>query len=1232
LTTTILNCPPKEETMGNSILVKLRPNFGFAAAASKVNLRPLYEGPRAVNMFGMSDAPTWYMADLPDTTGPNPWDLAHARVADQLGVDASAVMFAEPDLDQSFDERTGNVEPVAPGPALTGEPAQHIGQSGANGKVLGPSTGWHLENDFSQLKSARDSVVFSDPRTRIAHIDTGYDPHHPARPERVILEHSFVEGDPDPNKAQSGSTLNLLPENLDHGTGTIGILAGRQVPLLNNDYLGGAPFADIVAMRIGDSVILIDGGSFFRRLQFKTSAFVQALRFAIDNRCNVISMSLGGLPSKAWSETVNAAYDAGICICAAAGNYYTHLPHSLVYPARYRRVLAVCGAMADHTPYFNIQHPDFQGSWGPASCMEEAIASYTPNIPWPVYKTDEIRENGEGTSAATPQVAAAVALWYEKYKQIQLSGWQRVEAARKALFKSAKAAINDADGLHCGHGILQARAALDIDPSQLQLEQTPPDEDSFGFFRVVTGLGISEKPPREVMFNLELTQLYLESNELQKIIPDPAAALDEKTQRKFMDAVISNPGASVALRKQIADRYPAVYPKNAPPKQIEFELEARPVTEKEIKLADPPFRRLRCYAVDPSFSTQLETASINDVVLNVRWETLEVSYEPTKKKESQSTTGDKGKKKEFRGEYLKVPREDFKVRDRTLSFLVDLNDPKLLAQDGWPPSEGNPEFHQQMVYAVAMKTIGHFEKALGRRVLWRANDKNEFVGQLTLKPHAMLQANAYYSPREIALLFGYFQASANDSSDLVPNSRVYACLSHDIIAHETTHAILDGMHKQFNEPTNLDVLAFHEAFADIVALMQHFTIPEILENVITRTRGDLESESIMGALAVQFGKAMGGRGALRDAIGKLDKDGKWTRQKPDPSDYEKTKEPHARGALLVAAVFDAFLAIYKTRTADLLRIYTGGTGVLPAGAIHPDLVHRLAAEAAKTAGHVLNMCIRALDYIPPVDITFGEYLRGVITADTDMVPDDRYHYRVAFVESFRKRGMYPLDLDTLSVDTLRWQGVDLFEPIKDPAVRTQFEKVLGDMLAQLKEFSDACFYIPTRSELFTVTQEQITKLERKLKRILKALPQDQRQWFGWLIGIDPSQDFSVTELRRAVRISPDGQHKPQIIIALSQSRKMQIEPTPEEASSGAALPEELTFHGGSTLVVDLSKREVQYTIGKRLDSSFKVNKKTREQRTAEFMKNAMKDPLQRLLLMPKEEPFAAMHSLGDIVS
>jgi hypothetical protein len=535
---------------------------------------------------------------------------------------------------------------------------------------------------------------------------------------------------------------------------------------------------------------------------------------------------------------------------------------------------------------------------------------------------------------------------------------------------------------------------------------------------------------------------------------------------------------------------------------------------------------------------------------------------------------------------------------------VDLNDPRLLAQNGCAPAEGNAAFHQQSVYAVAMTTIANFERALGRPVLWRPEpnpqnpyDDSKYRQHLEIRPHALRDANAFYSPQEIALLFGYFQAAANDPGDHVPGSMVYTCLSHDIVAHETTHAILDGMHRKFETPTNKDVLALHEGFADIVALMQHFTMPEILEHEIRHTRGNLEGESILGGLAVQFGRAAGGRGALRSAIGEFDENGVWRRLVPNPADYQTIEEPHARGALLVAAVFDAFLAIYNRRTADLLRIYTQGTGVLPAGAIHPDLVHRLANEAAKSATHVLNMCIRALDYVPPVDITFGEYLRAIITADFDLVEDDDLNYRVAFVEAFRRRGIVPEGLETLSVDTLRWEGLEV------ASVPPEYEQ----LIESLKQFANQCFYVSSREELFQVSRTQRIELHGMLEKLFAAAPE-----FATMLGLDANSKFEVHELRRALRTGPDGNTIPQIIAALTQVRTIQV--------SG---PHD--FLGGSTIVVDLGGPAIKYRIMKRVDST------NRENRTTAFLRAAKDDPLRALLVSPdQKEPFALLHSLtGD---
>ena len=323
-------------------------------------------------------------------------------------------------------------------------------------------------------------------------------------------------------------------------------------------------------------------------------------------------------------------------------------------------------------------------------------------------------------------------------------------------------------------------------------------------------------------------------------------------------------------------------------------------------LLPPAFRKLRGYAFDPSLSLKLETASINHTVFQVPWEKLEPG--PC-------------------GEYLEVL--DYDPASACWYEPVDLNAQEILGQDGLAPSEGNPQFHQQMVYAVAMNTVRHFEQALGRPIFWATlydetqppGKRDRFVPQLRLYPHALRAANAYYSPQKVAILFGYFPG---------PSGMVFSCLSNDIIAHETTHALLDGMHRRFIEDNHEDTLAFHEAFADLVALFQHFTFPEVLRHQIARTRGNLAGQSLLGELAQQFGEATGAYGALRDAIGERDEQGVWRPLAPDPQELKDVHEPHARGSILVAALFGAFLAIYRSRVADLVRLATAGTGELPA--------------------------------------------------------------------------------------------------------------------------------------------------------------------------------------------------------------------------------------------------------------------------------------------------------------
>lgn len=310
-----------------------------------------------------------------------------------------------------------------------------------------------------------------------------------------------------------------------------------------------------------------------------------------------------------------------------------------------------------------------------------------------------------------------------------------------------------------------------------------------------------------------------------------------------------------------------------------------------------------------------------------------------------------------------------------------------------------------MVYAVVMTTLGVFERALGRRIGWRLGGQ-----KLRICPHGAAEANADFSADLGALSFGYFLANRRNAGRSLPGGYIFTCLSHDVIAHEATHALLYAIRDKFLEPTDADVLAFHEAFADIVAILQHFSLPGVVENAIQLTRACLDDVTPMVNLGRQFGEAIGARGALRTALG----------EPPDPTALGRVFDPHAWGAILVAAVFAAMIAFYQRRSIDLLRIATGGTGVLPPGRIALDLVHRLAQEARKTAMHFLNMCVRALDYCPPVDMQFGEFLRALITADRDVKPDDPFGYRTALIEAFRERGIFPPFTFSLSEDSVVW--------------------------------------------------------------------------------------------------------------------------------------------------------------------------------------------------------------------
>ena len=241
-----------------------------------------------------------------------------------------------------------------------------------------------------------------------------------------------------------------------------------------------------------------------------------------------------------------------------------------------------------------------------------------------------------------------------------------------------------------------------------------------------------------------------------------------------------------------------------------------------------------------------------------------------------------------------------------------------------------------------MRTLARFEYALGRRVGW------SFGGhQIQVCPHAFLEANAFYSKEDRSLLFGYFPKKngvgtpappplvvAGDPDDeedglpVLPKVRpkfremTFTCLSHDVVAHETTHALLDGLRPRFTDPSSPEQAGFHEGFADLVALLSIYSLTDVVWQILDDGGGSsttissseltaekLRDKSLLFDLAGEVGQGLNDpdperRGALRRSISLV------------PGDYTKHRdyeEPHCRGRLLVAALMNAFLHIWIHR-------------------------------------------------------------------------------------------------------------------------------------------------------------------------------------------------------------------------------------------------------------------------------------------------------------------------------
>jgi hypothetical protein len=477
-----------------------------------------------------------------------------------------------------------------------------------------------------------------------------------------------------------------------------------------------------------------------------------------------------------------------------------------------------------------------------------------------------------------------------------------------------------------------------------------------------------------------------------------------------------------------------------------------------------------------------------------------------------------------------------------------------------------------------MRLLARFEAALGRRVSWG------FGGhQINVVPHAFADANAYYSDDARGLFFGYFPGMKGEA--------IFTCLSHDVVAHEATHALLDGLRTTYTVPSHPDQAGFHEGFADIVALLSVFGLRDVVRTLLPETKrgsdrvytkqleaGSLRRSVLLG-LAEQFGQQASRYSAdcLRRAVKRTPRKGAL-----EDVDFE---ESHLRGEILSAGILNSFISVWLARLKTWLPREEKSVGR-----------ERVTEDGADAADQLLTMCIRALDYCPVVDITFGDFLSALLTADVELLPDDgKYKYRHVLREQFERWGIYPASgtAEQVAAETVAEPG--MWEP-PAPAERLTYECVHRE------------------------------SLERNLDEVFRFLWENRGP-----LGIYENAYTWVISVRPCVRIAPDGFVLSETVSEYRQTLDLeagQLSGICKGMKKPAKMPGRtpVRLQGGGVLVFD-EFGHLKYHVRSRID-----NPKRQNPRLEYLWRNGIRDRQGRYGFSDgsaRGQRFALMHARRD---
>ena len=232
---------------------------------------------------------------------------------------------------------------------------------------------------------------------RVAVLDTGIDPGHPSFAGRALVGKTFVD-------------VAWDDDRHGHGTHCAGTVAGGRTQDGANVAFGVAPMAELYIGRVLDA-----------RGSGTTSGIVDAIDWALEKGCQVVSMSLGApvrigeAPSLVYERVGERALAQGCILVAAAGNESRRPsapPQPVGSPANARSILAV-GAVDERRQVASFSNGGINaGDGGAIDVVAPGVGVLSAGTTLAEGRPDYV--NKSGTSMATPHVAGIAALLLEQ--------------------------------------------------------------------------------------------------------------------------------------------------------------------------------------------------------------------------------------------------------------------------------------------------------------------------------------------------------------------------------------------------------------------------------------------------------------------------------------------------------------------------------------------------------------------------------------------------------------------------------------------------------------------------------------------------------------------------------------------------------------------------------------------------------------------------------------------------